>query len=194
MYEEYQKRLRKVLSDKRFAHSLGVMETARALAEHYGEDAKRAALAGLLHDVAKELSIDESLLKCEAYGVKVDAYMARAPKTIHAPLGAAVLKNEWGITDEGVLHAVAVHTLGCAEMSLLDKIIYMADYIEPNRTFEGVAELRAQAFRSLDEAIMVGASWTLTEIIENGRTIHPVSLKVYNEYAIKLEEQRKCAE
>lgn len=194
MYEEYQQRLREILSDKRFAHSIGVMETAKALAEQYGEDQERAALAGLLHDVAKELSLEESLEKCKAYGVALDEYMLRAPKTIHAPLGAEVLRNEWGISDEEILHAVAVHTLGDTEMSLLDKIIYMADYVEPNRTFGGVEELRELAFRSLDEAIMVGASWTLTEIIEGGRTIHPISLKVYNEYAIKLEEQRKCGE
>lgn len=175
------KYLENELSEKRFKHSLGVAEEAERLAEKYGADRKKAYLAGLVHDVAKEIDADSArnMLK-DRFGIRVDPVTYNVPKLLHAPLGACLSQTEFGIFDAEILDAIKYHTTAKADMSLLTKIIYMADYIEPNRDFEGVDELRKQAYQDLDEAIITGLDYTISELLNDGKMFHPDTVHARN--------------
>lgn len=175
------KYLENALSEKRFKHSLGVAEEAERLADKYGADKKKAYLAGLVHDVAKEIDTDSArnMLK-DRFGIRVDPVTYNVPKLLHAPLGACLAQTEFGIFDAEILDAVKYHTTAKADMSLLTKIIYMADYIEPNRDFKGVEELRKQAYQDLDEAIITGLDYTISELLSDGKMFHPDTVHARN--------------
>lgn len=175
------KYLENALSEKRFKHSLGVAEEAERLADKYGADKKKAYLAGLVHDVAKEIDTDSArnMLK-DRFGIRVDPVTYNVPKLLHAPLGACLAQTEFGIFDAEILDAVKYHTTAKADMSLLTKIIYMADYIEPNRDFNGVEELRKQAYQDLDEAIITGLDYTISELLSDGKMFHPDTVHARN--------------
>ena len=175
------KYLENALSENRFKHSLGVAEEAERLADKYGTDKKKAYLAGLVHDVAKEIDTDSArnMLK-DRFGIRVDPVTYNVPKLLHAPLGACLAQTEFGIFDAEILDAVKYHTTAKADMSLLTKIIYMADYIEPNRDFEGVEELRKQAYQDLDEAIITGLDYTISELLSDGKMFHPDTVHARN--------------
>lgn len=175
------KYLENALSEKRFKHSLGVAEEAERLADKYGTDKKKAYLAGLVHDVAKEIDTDSArnMLK-DRFGIRVDPVTYNVPKLLHAPLGACLAQTEFGIFDAEILDAVKYHTTAKADMSLITKIIYMADYIEPNRDFEGVEELRKQAYQDLDEAIITGLDYTISELLSDGKMFHPDTVHARN--------------
>lgn len=175
------KYLENALSEKRFKHSLGVAEEAERLADKYGADKKKAYLAGLVHDVAKEIDTDSArnMLK-DRFGIRVDPVTYNVPKLLHAPLGACLAQTEFGIFDAEILDAVKYHTTAKADMSLLTKIIYMADYIELNRDFNGVEELRKQAYQDLDEAIITGLDYTISELLSDGKMFHPDTVHARN--------------
>ena len=132
--------LRLKLSEKRYTHSLGVADEAKKLAERYNADVNKAYIAGLVHDVAKEVKPDEAreLLR-DKFGIYLDSVTYNVPKLLHAHLGACFAQTEFGIYDAEILDAIKYHTTAKADMSILTKIIYIADYIEPNRSFDGVS-------------------------------------------------------
>lgn len=144
------------LSAGRFRHVLGVAETADALARRHGVDVQKAWLAGILHDYARELPLEETRRLAERYGLLA---VAAEPTValLHAPLGAVLLREEQGVTDQDVLQAVARHTTGSPGMTPLDKVVYLADFIEPGRAFPGVAEVRALAWQALTWQDLDGA-------------------------------------
>lgn len=160
------------LSEKRYTHSLGVAQEAVKLAKRYGADAEKAYLAGLVHDVAKEIPYEAALDMLAEYGATVDEVTKSTHKLLHGPLGTYMIQSEFDITDAEIIDAVLYHTTAKADMSILTKIIYMADYIEPNRSFDGVNELRELAYKDLDEAIMVGLDYTICELVEKGSAFH----------------------
>ena len=169
------------LSKKRYTHSLGVAEEAVRLAKHYGANVEKAYLAGLVHDVAKEIPADNALdLLKNKYGAEIDKVTENTFKLMHGVLGTYMIQSEFEICDADILDAVRYHTTAKADMSLLTKIIYMADYIEPNRDFDGVDDLRKLAYENLDNAIMVGIEFTLTELIEKGSMLHLDTVDAYN--------------
>ena len=173
--------LRENLSDKRFKHSLGVAEEAKRLAGHYFADGEKAYLAGLVHDCAKEIPEAEAKrLLWDKYKIVIDPVSMHTPKLLHGPLGACMAQSEFGIFDAEILDAIKYHTTAKADMSLLTKIIYMADYIEPNRTFDGVEELREQAYDNLDRAIIIGLDFTLSDLIADGHMLHPDTVHARN--------------
>ncbi len=161
------------LSNRRYTHSIGVAEEAVRLARHYGADCDKAYLAGLVHDVAKEIPADTALdMLRDRYGAEVDEVTANTHKLMHGVLGTYMIQSEFDICDPEILDAVRYHTTAKADMSMLTKIIYMADYIEPNRDFDGVDDLRVLAYEDIDKAIMVGLDFTLTELVEKGSMFH----------------------
>ncbi len=169
------------LSPKRYKHSLGVAEEAVRLAKRYGADEDKAYLAGLVHDSAKEVDPETAIELLEnKYGEKVEAVARCAPKLLHGPLGAHIAKSEFGICDAEILDAVRYHTTAKADMDILTKIIYIADYIEPNRSFDGVDELRKAAYEDIDKSIITGIDYTLTELLEAGRVFHPDTVYARN--------------
>lgn len=173
-------RLSKRLLPHRFDHSVGVSQTAVKLAGLYGGDVSKARVAGLLHDCARDLSSHILLKMAESFGIVVSDVEAECPMLLHAPVGACLAKADFGITDEEILAAIRCHTTGCRDMSLLAKIIFLADYIEPQRDFPGVDILRELAWRDLDKAVLAGYDQTLLYIIRQGGLIHGASVEGRN--------------
>lgn len=166
----------KLLKPQRVAHVLGCRDTAVALARHWGADETDAARAGLLHDITKALDGPLQLTLCGEYGILLDKFSAMNPKTLHALTGAAVAERIFG-ENEAVISAIRHHTTGKAGMSLLEKIIYVADYMEPNRNFPGVEQLRRLAFTDLDEALKLGLEMTLALLNKQGGEVSPESME-----------------
>jgi nicotinate-nucleotide adenylyltransferase len=180
-FDFYEAELPKYLEGKRIGHSVGVAVTAYLLAARYGEDVKLAYQAGLLHDIAKRMAVDVQLRLCEkCENIKLFDDEKKYPKMLHSPAGAAFLEKKYNIADRKLLNAVRLHTIGSPEMSLFDKIIYMADYVEPSRGFEGVEELRRLAFDDIDRAVLKGIDITLMSLIDGGEKISPLMLSVRN--------------
>ncbi len=184
--EHIKKELRETLSKRRYIHSLGVASEAEKLARRYGADTEKAYLAGLVHDCAKEYPPEkmENILK-EEYGVVVDSMSKMMPKILHGPLGACDAQRKFGIYDPEILDAVKYHTTGKGGMGLLTKIIYIADYIEPNRDFDGVEELRNMAYEDINEAIIHGIDETIKDLIRRGLVIHPNTMHARNDLIMK---------
>lgn len=164
--------LEKQLSEKRYRHSLGVADEAVKLAEKYEADKFKAYVAGLTHDVAKEIENSEAKKLLKEYGVSIDLVSENTHKLLHGPLGACMAQDKFSIDDIEILDAIKYHTTGKANMSLLTKIIYIADYIEPNRDFEDVDKLRKLAYEDLDAAILLGINWTFEELMERYSMFH----------------------
>ena len=178
--KEMKKKLKAILNEDRYAHSKGVCETAVRLAKIYGADEEKAYIAGLLHDGAKNLGKKEMFSECERLGVKLDEIQRENTALIHAALGAAYIKEQFGVEDEEILRAVRYHTTGRADMTLLEKIIYIADMVEPNRDFDGVWELRNIVEKDIDEACILGLSQTIGFTLKKGGLIHEDTIHARN--------------
>lgn len=164
--------LKNNISSKRYLHSLNVSATAVKLAEFYGCDAGKAQIAGLVHDCARELDMKE-LQKClEAEGITTDSLTLCVKELLHGPAALHICREVFDIRDEEILSAVRYHTTGRENMSLLEKIIYLSDFIEPSRSFSGVEELRELAFGNLDEALLKAFNSSIQYIISKDGLIH----------------------
>jgi len=168
------------LTSKRLRHSLGVSETARVLAERFGAQPEKARLAGLIHDCARELSNNNLLQMAKSFGIVISDVEMANPSLLHAPVGAHLAKAEFGIMDEQVLQAVKLHTTGGPAMTILDKVVFLADYIEPNRSFPGVDQIRNLAQTDLDQAVLAAYDQTLRFVIAQGGLIHTASVEGRN--------------
>lgn len=170
-FDWLRKRAYAMLKPRRIAHVQGCESEAIRLAERYGADPDKAAEAAILHDCTKKSLLDEQLLLCERYGITPDAVERVNGKLLHAKTGAAVAEQEFGMSPD-VVGAIRWHTTGRAGMTLLEKIMYMADYVEPNRDFEGVEALRSLAYQDLDRAMLLGLEMSLEEIRGRGEEAH----------------------
>ena len=163
------------LKPRRMAHVLGTEEEAVRLARRYGADEQAARTAALLHDCTKKLPIDEQLALCQQYGVKLDEMQTWALKLQHAITGAEVARDVFGVSD-AVYEAIRWHTTGKADMTALEKIIYLADYIEPTRDFPGVEELRKVVYEDLDRGLLLGLQMSVQEMENWGNPVHEDTL------------------
>jgi len=163
-----------LLKPNRVAHVLGCRDTASELARIWGADETDAARAGILHDITKALDGPLQLTLCEEYGIILDNFSGRNPKTLHALTGSLVAERIFG-ESEAVVSAIRCHTTGKADMNTLEKIIYVADYMEPNRDFPGVEQLRHLAYTDIDKALKLGLEMTLNMLQEQEREISPES-------------------
>lgn len=180
------KRLHYELSPKRFLHTKGVAEEARKLAELYDIDPDTAYIAGILHDCAKDVGKERSFELCKKYGVELDEVLKAQPDLIHSFLGAELAKQDYGITNEDILNAIRYHTTGRENMSDLEKIIYLADFFEPSRKpFDGIEQMRALAYSSLDAAMDFALNHTIDYNTKKNRMIHPLSMEAAMYYAGK---------
>jgi len=168
------------LQPQRAAHILGCEETAAELARRWGEDEEKARYAALLHDVTKQYSHAEQLKLVEKYGIIIDAAFDRFPALAHAETGAAVARAEYDMAEDIVL-AIRYHTTGRPGMTLLEKILYLADYIEPNRSFPGLEDTRTLAFQDLDAAVLRSTADCLIYNLKKSRPVHPITVETYNE-------------
>ena len=160
------------LPELRIPHVAGCEAEAERLAARWGVPPAFAAEAGILHDITKKFKTDDQLRMCEKYGIMNDIVEIEHPKLLHAKTGAALARDLFGISDE-VYSAIRWHTVGRADMTLLEQILYMADYIEPTRVFEGVERLRALAYEDLDAAMAAGLEMSRDEVLGKGAEPHP---------------------
>ena len=171
-----------MLKPNRVAHVIGVESEAVKLANFWGEDPEDAAEAGILHDITKKLLLDDQLILCEKYGIINDIAETENVKLLHAKTGAALARDMFGISDR-VFEAIRWHTTGKPDMNLLEKIVYMADYIEPNRDFEGVEELRELAYEDIDKAMALGLKMSIDEITAKNTVPYKDTIEAYLWYA-----------
>ncbi|MGC6770405.1 bis(5'-nucleosyl)-tetraphosphatase (symmetrical) YqeK [Enterococcus sp. LJL128] len=181
--EELMQKVQMQMSERRFQHVLGVEETAVALAVKYGASQEKASIAALTHDYAKERPDDEFQLLIERDGYNPEL-LEYGNAIWHGLIGADMVRRELGIEDEEILHSIRCHTTGAAEMTLLDKIIYVADYIEPGRKFPGVAEAREIALVDLDQAVAYETKHTLLHLIQQEQKIYPKTIETYNYWVV----------
>lgn len=177
------------LTERRYVHTIGVMEAALELAERYGVDKEKAELAAIFHDYAKFRD------KEEMRRIIIDQKMPQDllqfhDELWHAPVGAYLVEKEAGISDAEVLEAIRCHTSGKINMSMLDKVLYVADYIEPGRDFPGVEQVRESAKSSLDIAVIQSMKNTITYLLKRSQPIYPDTFHAYNDMTMKVKERK----
>jgi len=177
--EQLEKVVVGLIDPKRVNHVLGCRDTAVKMAMHWGANETDAARAGILHDITKALRGQLQLTLCSEYGIILDDFSAKYPKTLHALTGALVAERIFG-ENQAVVDAIRHHTTGKADMSLLEKIIYVADYMEPCRDFPGVEKLRELAFTDIDAALKLGLEMTLELLKKQGSEVSPASRDALN--------------
>ncbi len=180
--------IRSKLEERRFQHSLNVAESARYLAEKYGGDADKAYTAGLLHDVMKNASPEEQLGVITEAGIELLPEERANRKLWHAIAGAAYIKKVMGIDDKELYKAVRYHTTGRANMTLLEKIVYLADYISAERDYKDVDVMRKLCDESMDAAVLYALEFGIPDLVRRGSVIHPDSLELYNEAVMRRKE------
>lgn len=181
--EEIVKKLKKELDKNRYEHTLGVMYTAGSLAMAYGSDMEQAMLAGLLHDCAKCLPTEQKIKVCEKHDILISGVERENPGLLHAKAGMVLAEEVYGISDPLILHAIKVHTTGEPDMNMLDKIIYVADYIEPMRSeAPRLAEIRQMAFKDLNSCVAEILYDTLHYLSGRKGSIDPSTQLTYRFY------------
>lgn len=181
---EFLEEIKKRLNPDRLYHSLNVADEAKKLAKHYGVDEQKAFTAGLLHDILKNTPDSELLQYFERNGIMLTETERASRKTWHAMAGADFLRRELHVTDEDILSAVRWHTTGRAGMTLLDKVLFVADFISADRDYPGVERMREKAYVSLEDAMLEGLQFTINELVENAWPVHEDSIRAYNELVI----------
>lgn len=189
-YEQCEQEVKRHLTQGRFYHSQCVAAEGEKLARRYGADPEKARLCGILHDVMKDTPAQEQLKILEKSGIILTVAQRRNRKLWHALSGAAYLREELGIADQEILGAVECHTSGKGGMSLLDKVLFVADYISADRDYPGVEELRVTAYRSLEEAMVEGIRFTVDELMGQELPVAAESIEAYNDAIITLQEQK----
>lgn len=180
------KRISKILTTKRFQHTLRVEDTAIYLARKFHGDVKKVSIAALLHDYAKNYSDDEKIALCHKMNIILTQHESSNLDLVHSKLGAEIAIKKYHIDDHDVIHAIMYHTTGRPHMTLTEKIIYIADYIEPGRkSFPELIEVRNSAEHDLDEAIVKKLILTIQFLIDKGQYIDPITQETY-EYYVNL--------
>ncbi|MCL2049264.1 MAG: nicotinate-nucleotide adenylyltransferase [Defluviitaleaceae bacterium] len=182
-FEAIKSVLQQRLSPRRFRHTLGTVAEAEKLALRYGADVNNARWAALLHDCAKEYSADKKRELCKTWGIELDEIISKDIDVTHGWLGAESARRDFYVTEHEILQAISRHTIGGSGMSLLDKIIMLADYIEPHRdpAYPPLAKMREQAYVDINKALVIGISDTIGDLEERGKAVHPCSRSVLAE-------------
>jgi predicted HD superfamily hydrolase involved in NAD metabolism len=176
------------LTEHRYVHTLGVTDTAIELAKRYGADQHQAELAAIFHDYAKFRPKEEMKQLIISQNMSKDLLDYNA-ELWHAPVGAYLVEKEAGITDRDVIDAIKYHTSGRVGMTLLDKIVYLADYIEPGRTFPGVEEVRETAKENLECAVIQAVRNTISFLMKKNQTVYPNTFFMYNDLILQYKEK-----
>lgn len=189
--EQYKEILQKRLSEKRYVHSLNVADSSKELALIYGCDPEKAYTVGLIHDCCKDEPAGLQLSYMLENKVELSEYELDVPKLYHAISGSVFAKNEFGIEDADMLNAIRYHTTGRKGMSLLEKVVFIADFISAEREYDGVDIMREKAKRSLDEAIVEGLGFTIKDLITRNMIVHPDTVLAFNDAMFNLQKENK---
>ena len=173
--------LRRSLSEKRFNHSIGVRDEAKKLAVRYNADPEKAYIAGLVHDCCKTFDLSKSLELCRKYDIRFDEMTMSSKPLIHAPLGAEYARREFDIDDREILDSIAYHTTGRADMTMLDKIIYISDYIEPTRSGYWLPAMRLLAYDNIDDAVRYGLHLSIVYVMDKNEPLHIDTINARNQ-------------
>ena len=188
------KELESELAYGRFIHTLDVAATAANLAMCYGADLDKAEVAGLLHDCAKCMSLGKMLKVCDKAGTDLSEFEKNSVSLLHSKAGAVLAESRYGVRDEGTLNAIRFHTTGRPGMSLLEKIVFVADYIEPGRdSAPNLPQVRKLAYESIDDCVLQILKDTLRYLATTGSAVDPMTQKTY-EYYRRCDEERKFYE
>lgn len=179
--DDYKKIIKPKMSEYRYIHSVNVSKEAERLAKMYGFNEEKAAIAGMLHDITKELSKEEQLKIMFDGGIILDNVQKNSHKLWHGISGSVYVRENLGINDKDILNAIRYHTTGRTNMTLLEKIIFVADFTSEERTYNGVALMRKKAKKSLEDAMLYGLKFTLKDLSKREMAIHPNALACYNE-------------
>lgn len=179
-YKEYLDYLNKTLDNKRFVHSLNVAEECVKLAEKYGYNTETAYLSGLLHDVCKNDSKEKMLQIFNEFDIILDDIQLQQQKLWHSIAGSLFIQKKFDISDKEIIDAIRYHTTGRENMTKLDKILYLADFISSDRDFDGVGKLRECAYEGLDNAVLQCFKFSVNELCNIDKPIHPDTLNGYN--------------
>lgn len=169
--EEIKKYIKANLSERRYIHSIGVAQTAELLAKKFNCNIEKAYFAGIVHDMAKEFTKDEMNMKLSEFGAE-NLIFEYSFELLHGPVASLILKNDFCVNDEEILDAVFYHTTGKENMCLLTKIIYIADFIEPNRNFLNLDKVRVKAFENINEAIIIASDMIISSTLKKGKKLH----------------------
>lgn len=187
-YYEYKSILRERLNENRYYHSLCVADEAKRLAEKYGGDIEKCYLAGLLHDITKNSTEEEHLQIFSNFGIILSDIERNAEKLWHAMSGSAYIENILKINDLEILDAIRYHTTAKAGMSLTAKILYLADFTSKDRNYPDVNIIRALVDKSLNEAFLYALKYSIIDLTENSRAIHPDTVNAFNETVLTMED------
>ncbi|NLM43059.1 MAG: HD domain-containing protein [Clostridiales bacterium] len=176
--------LEKHMSQERYMHSINVANIACSFAKHYGIDEGRAKLAGLIHDCAKEEKYDNLVYYARNCGFSIDQESFEIPQVLHGPASAYIARRVLGVEDEEILLSIRYHVTGRENMTFMEKIIYVADYIEPSRKFQGIEKVRTTAYENIDKALLIALDQTIMYIIERKGLLHHDTVNARN-YLIK---------
>ena len=189
-YNEILVTLANELRPARFRHCRDVSQTAVRLAERWDADIEKARLAGILHDCARNLKGEELLKTSRQFGMIPSPLELLQPALIHAPLGAIIAERRFGISEPQILQAIRRHTTGAPQMTLLDKVIYLSDCIEPGRNFSGVRKIRDMAVEDLDAAVLLAYEHSILFVVANGGLLHPHTVEGRNSLLMELKASR----
>lgn len=182
--DRYIEVIRPLLSEKRFCHSLNVAKSAAALADRYGADREKAYTAGILHDIMKDTEPRKQLQIIENSGIIFGTIDRAEPKLWHAKAGAAYVRDQLGVEGD-IVAAIACHTTAKAGMTILDKVLFLADFISEDRDYDGVEQMRAATGRSMEEGMDIALSFSIVDLVERRKAVHPDTLDAYNELILQ---------
>lgn len=180
-YDKLKEILKSRLNEKRYFHSLCVADEAKRLAEKYGADSQKAYLAGLLHDITKNTPCEEQLLFVREFGIMLDDITKASEKLWHAVTGAAYIENVLKIADKEIINAVRYHTTAKANMTKLEKVLYLADFTSADRDYSDVDVMRRLVDISMEDAMEYALCYTINELKEKSSQIHPDTIAAYEE-------------
>lgn len=189
LISDIHKKLKEVMQEKRYIHTLGVVDAAVYLAEKYGANVEEARVAALLHDFAKDFSEAELKQYIKQHQLEVDNILIEAFQLLHGKVAASIAEKDFDITNKDILNAIENHTTGRENMSILEKIIYLADFIEVGRNYPGVDELRLRAEEDLDKAVLLAFNNTIKYVLEIEKLLHPNTIMARNEVLSKLHKK-----
>lgn len=182
--DSYYELAEKRLGERRYNHSKNVAAAAVRLAKKYGEDPIKAEIAGILHDITKEVKTENQLQIVESGGIILDDVCKKSPQLLHAITGMIYCRDTLGIDDEDILNAIRYHTTGRASMSLLEKIIFIADFISDERDYPDVDIMRRECDKSLEDGMLYGLGFVIPDLVSKKRAIHPDAIAAYNELVL----------
>ncbi len=180
-YDKIREILKQKLKEKRYIHSECVADEAKRLALKYGADSEKAYLAGLVHDITKNDSSEEQLLFFERFGIILDDISKNSEKLWHAVSGSAYVEKVLGITDRDIIDAIRYHTTARENMTTLEKVLYLADFTSRDRDYSDVDVMRRLVDISMEDAMEYALTYTINELVEKKKQIHPDTLSAYNE-------------